>query len=169
MVGSAVLRIEPRRYAMSTQIESPARAPRFVGVFSPLAQRLLGAGIPLGPNALITIRGRKSGIARTNPVALVEIGGKRWVIGTFGETNWVRNLRAAGEATMTVGRRHEEVRADELSSSEATAFFRDVLAPYVRRIPFGRLMLGSVLGAKDILEDPAAAAEQRPVFELHAA
>jgi hypothetical protein len=28
-------------------------------------------------------------------------------------------------------------------------------------------MLGSVLGAKDILEDPAAAAERRPVFELH--
>jgi len=154
---------------MSTQIESPARAPRFVGVFSPIAQRLLGAGVPLGPNALITIRGRKSGIDRTNPVALVEIGGKRWVIGTFGETNWVRNLRNAGQAAVTVGKRHEEVRARELSQSEATAFFRDVLAPYVRRIPFGRLMLGSVLGAKDILEDPAGAAERRPVFELHAA
>ena len=154
---------------MSTQIDSPARAPRFVGVFSPLARRLLGAGVPLGPNALITIRGRKSGIERTTPVALVEIGGKRWVIGTFGETNWVRNLRTAGEAVVTVGRSREELRAHELSQGEATAFFRDVLAPYVRRIPFGRLMLGSVLGAKDILEDPAVAAERRPVFELHAA
>ena len=151
---------------MSTQVDSPARAPRFVEVLNPLAQRLLGAGIPLGPNALITIRGRKSGIDRTNPVALVEIGGTRWVIGTFGETNWVRNLRAAGQATMTVGRRHEEVGAHELSPSEATAFFRDVLAPYVRRIPFGRLMLGSMLGAKDILEDPAVAAQHHPVFEL---
>ena len=154
---------------MSTQIASPARAPRFVGIFSPFAQRLLGAGIPLGPNALITIRGRKSGIERTTPVALVEIGGKRWVIGTFGETNWVRNLRAAGGATMTVGKRHEEVKAQELSHSEATAFFSDVLGPYVRRIPFGPLMLGSVLGAKDVLDEPAAAAERRPVFELHAA
>jgi deazaflavin-dependent oxidoreductase (nitroreductase family) len=154
---------------MSTQIDSPARAPRLVGVFNPLAQRLLGAGIPLGPNALITVRGRKSGIERTTPVALVEIGGKRWVIGTFGETNWVRNLRNAGEAAVTVGKRREEVKALELSPSEATAFFRDVLAPYVRRIPFGRLMLGSVLGAKDILEDPAVAAERRPVFELNAA
>jgi len=33
----------------------------------------------------------------------------------------------------------------------------------------GRWMIGSVLGAKDILEDPAAAGERRPVFELHAA
>ena len=156
---------------MSTQIAPPARAPRFVGFFSPLAQRLLGAGIPLGPNALITIRGRKSGIDRTNAVALVEIGGKRWVIGTFGETNWVRNLRIAGEAAVTAGKRREDVKARELSPSEATAFFRDVLAPYVRRIPLGlgRVMLGSVLGAKDILEDPAVAAERRPVFELHAA
>ena len=154
---------------MSTQIDSPARAPRFVGVFSPLAQRLLGAGVPLGPNALITIRGRKSGIERTTPVALVEIGGKRWVIGTFGETNWVRNLRTAGEAVVTVRRRREELRAHELSQGEATAFFTDVLGPYVRRIPFGRLMLGSVLGAKDILEDHSVAAQRRPVFELHAA
>jgi deazaflavin-dependent oxidoreductase (nitroreductase family) len=154
---------------MSTQIASPARAPRFVGFFNPLAQRLLGAGIPLGPNALITIRGRKSGIDRTNPVALVEIEGRRWVIGTFGETNWVRNLRIAGEALVTAGKRREEVKAHELSPSEATAFFRDVLGPYVKRIPLGRVMLGSVLGAKDILEDPAVAAERRPVFELHAA
>jgi len=154
---------------MSTQIASPARAPRFVGFFNPLAQRLLGAGIPLGPNALITIRGRKSGIDRTNPVALVEIGGRRWVIGTFGETNWVRNLRIAGEALVTTGKRREKVKAHELSPSEATAFFRDVLGPYVKRIPLGRVMLGSVLGAKDILEDPAVAAERRPVFELHAA
>jgi deazaflavin-dependent oxidoreductase (nitroreductase family) len=154
---------------MPAQIDSPARAPRFVGVFSPLAQRLLGAGVPLGPNALITIRGRKSGIERTTPVALVEIGGKRWVIGTFGETNWVRNLRTSGEAVVTVGRRREELRALELSQGEATEFFRDVLGPFVRRIPFGRLMLGSVLGAKDILEDPSVAAERRPVFELHPA
>lgn len=153
---------------MATRTDSVVRAPGFVGFFSPLAQRLLGAGIPLGPNALITIRGRKSGIDRTTPVALVEIGGKRWVIGTFGETNWVRNLRTAGEAAVTVGKRREEVRAQELPQSEATAFFRDVLAPYVRRIPFGRVMLGSVLGAKDILEDPKAAAEHRPVFELQA-
>jgi deazaflavin-dependent oxidoreductase (nitroreductase family) len=132
---------------------------------------MLGVGIPLGPNALITVRGRKSGLDRTTPVALVEIEGKRWVIGTFGETDWVRNLRAAGEATMTVGRQREKVGAVELSHEAGAGFFRDVLGPYVRNIPFGlgRWMLGSVLGAKDILEDPVAAADHRPVFEIHAA
>jgi deazaflavin-dependent oxidoreductase (nitroreductase family) len=132
---------------------------------------MLGVGIPMGPNALITVRGRNSGLNRTTPVALVEIGDKRWVIGTFGETNWVRNLRAAGEATLTVGRRREKVGAIELSHEAGAGFFRDVLGPYVRRIPLGlgRWMIGSVLGAKDILEDPVTASERRPVFEIHAA
>jgi deazaflavin-dependent oxidoreductase (nitroreductase family) len=132
---------------------------------------MLGVGIPMGPNALITVRGRNSGLDRTTPVALVEIGDKRWVIGTFGETNWVRNLRAAGEATLTVGRRREKVGAIELSHEAGAGFFRDVLGPYVRRIPLGlgRWMIGSVLGAKDILEDPVTASERRPVFEIHAA
>src|SRR6267143_7189361 len=99
---------------MAPQTEPGAHVPSFVEVFNPITQRMLGIGIPLGPNALITVRGRKSGLDRTTPVALVEIDGKRWVIGTFGETNWVRNLRDAGEATISVGRRTQKVTATEL-------------------------------------------------------
>ncbi len=145
-----------------------AKAPGFVGALNPIARRMLRIGPLMGPNALITVRGRKSGEPRTTPVALVEIGGKRWVIGTFGDVNWVRNLRVAGEATITVGRRSEAVSAEELDLDQRAAFFRDVLGPYVRRLPIGALLL-SILGAKDILTDPSAAAEHRPVFELRAA
>ena len=142
--------------------------PSYVGFFNPIARRVLKLGALMGPNALITVRGRKSGVPRTTPVALVELGGRRWVIGTFGETNWVRNLRSAGEATLSVGRKQEEVIAAELSVEARTAFFRDVVGPYVRGLPIGPLLL-SVLRARDILSDPAAAAQGRPVFELKAA
>ena len=125
-------------------------------------------GALLGPNALITVRGRKSGQPRTTPIALVDIGGKRWVVGTFGETNWVRNLRAAGEATLAVGRRSEQVTAAELTADERVTFFRDVVRPYVLGLPVGPLLL-RILGAKEILDDPARAANDRPVFELRAA
>jgi deazaflavin-dependent oxidoreductase (nitroreductase family) len=145
-----------------------AHVPGYVGLFNPIARRVLKTGALLGPNALITIRGRKSGEPRTTPVALVEINGRKWVIGTFGDTNWVRNLRAAGEATLSVGRRRENVRAAELVGEERISFFRDVLTPYVKRLRIGTLLL-SVLGARDIVDDPAAAAEKRPVFELRAA
>jgi deazaflavin-dependent oxidoreductase (nitroreductase family) len=156
---------------MAPAVESKTRVPGFVGFFNPLARRLLGAGVPMGPNALITVRGRKSGLDRTTPVALVEIEGRRWVIGTFGETNWVRNLRASGEATLTVGRRSEKVSAIELSPEAGGAFFGDVLGPFVKRIPLGlgQLMLGNVLGAKDILDDPTGSGATHPVFEVRAA
>lgn len=149
-------------------MSAPAKAPSFVGLFNPIAQRVLKAGRLLGPNALITVRGRKSGVPHTTPIALVEIDGKRWVIGTFGDTNWVRNLRAAREATLSVGSMREDVLADELDFEARTSFFHDVLGPYVRRIRIGALLL-TILGAKEILDDPRAAAEHRPVFELRPA
>ena len=143
-----------------------SRVPRLVPIFDPIARRLLGLGVPLGPNALITVRGRKSGQPRTTPVALVEIGDRRWVVGTFGEVNWVRNLREAGEATLAVGPRQEQVRAAELTQEQGATFFGEVLGPYVGRTRLGRWMLRSVLGAGEIIDDPRAAARHRPVFEL---
>jgi len=152
---------------MTTPARS-TRVPFLVPIFNPIARRMLGAGIALGPNALLTVRGRKTGQPRTTPVALVEIGGRRWVIGTFGDVNWVRNLRAASRATVTSKRRSQPVTAVELSAAEAAAFYRDTLTPYVSRVPLGRWVLGSVLGAREIFTDPDGAAQRHPVFELHA-
>jgi deazaflavin-dependent oxidoreductase (nitroreductase family) len=153
---------------MATRVESAPRVPKLVEMFNSMAQWMLGAGVPMGPNALITVRGRKSGQPRTTPVALIEIEGRRWVSSPWGDVNWVRNLRAAGQATITIRRRQEAVTAIELPAGERVAFFRDVMGPFVRRIPLGlgQLMIGSVLGSKDILEDPVGAAERHPVFEL---
>jgi deazaflavin-dependent oxidoreductase (nitroreductase family) len=142
------------------------RVPSFVPIFNPVARRLLGAGVPLGPNAVLTVRGRKSGALRSTPVALVEVGGRRWIVGTFGEVNWVQNLRAARDATISVKRRALPVQAIELSPAEVSSFFREVLTPYINRVPFGRWMIGTLLGARDILNDPEGAASSHPVFEL---
>src|SRR5438067_12048465 len=130
---------------------STVKAPSFVTFFNPITQRMLRLGRVLGPNALITVQGRKSGQPRTTPVALVEIQGRRWVIGTFGEVNWVRNLRAAGAATITVGKRKEAVTAVALSPQEGADFFAKVVGPYVRGMRLGRFLIGSVLGAGEIL------------------
>ena len=150
---------------VSTARNTSPRIPRIVGFFDPLVRRLLHIGVPLGPNALLTVAGRKSGQPRTTPVALIEVDGRRWLCGTFGETNWVRNLRAAGRGTLAVGGRQEEVAATELSQAETATFFADVLGPYVRRLRVGKILIAS-LGARDILEDPQGAAARHPVFEL---
>jgi hypothetical protein len=85
---------------------APGMPPRWVfSLFNPIARFLLAAGVPLGPNGLITVRGRKSGLPRTTPVAIIAVAGRRWVWCPWGDTQWVRNLRAAGGATITARRR----------------------------------------------------------------
>jgi deazaflavin-dependent oxidoreductase (nitroreductase family) len=143
------------------------RPPLAVRLFDPILRRLLRAGLPLGPNALITVVGRRSGEPRSAGVALLELHGRRWVLSAYGETNWVRNLRAARAATLSVRGRPESVTARELTPTEAEAFFREELAPYVRGFPrplqwFGRIFVG------EMLDDPAGASQRHPVFELFA-
>ena len=149
---------------MSERTASAAGAPPWVTVFTPIAKLLLAARVPLGFNGLITIRGRKSGLPRTTPVAIIEVSGRRWVWAPWGDVHWVRNLRAAGGATITVRGRKEEIRATELDRTERLAFFRDVLGPVARGMPLGVWFIRTVDGVD--LDDPLEAAEGRPVFEL---
>ena len=150
---------------MSDHLGRVARAPRRVSLFGRLLKPLIAAGVPLGFNGLITIRGRKSGLPRTTPVAIIEVSSRRWVWAPWGEVNWVRNLRATGRATITVRRRREEVTATELDATQRVEFFRDVLGPLARSFPFGMQFI-RIVDEVD-LEDPVAAAEGRRVFELH--
>jgi deazaflavin-dependent oxidoreductase (nitroreductase family) len=150
---------------MNDQIASAVRVPWVVPLFNPVAKILLAAGLPLGFNGLITIRGRKSGLPRMTPVAIIEVSGRRWVWAPWGEVHWVRNLRAAGRATITVRRRTEEVTATELDPTERIAFFRDTLGPFARGIPFGVWFIRIVDGVD--LDHPLEAAIGRAVFELH--
>ena len=150
---------------MSARVHSAARVPRQVSLISPVLKKLLVAGVPLGPNALITIRGRRSGEPRTTPLAIIEVSGRRWIWSPWGDVHWVQNLRAAGRATITDRNRKEEVTATELDEKQRVAFFRDVFGPFVRSIP-GGVTFVRMLDQVD-LKDPAAAALGRCVFELH--
>jgi deazaflavin-dependent oxidoreductase (nitroreductase family) len=141
------------------------RLPRRVRLFSPILKFLLVAGMPVGPNRLVTIRGRKSGLPRTTPLAVIAVGGRRWVWSPWGESQWVRNLRATGRATIAERGRTEDVTATELDPTERVGYFRDVLGPLARSIPFGVQFIRIVDGVE--LGDPVAAAEGRTVFELH--
>ena len=143
----------------------PPPVPWWVGLFNVLARRLLAAGLPMGPNALLSVPGRKSGLLRSTPVSLVEGADRMWVIGVFGEVDWVRNLRAAKQAR--IGRRGRTlvVTARELTPAESVEFFRQVFAPMVRR--YGSIGAWIVEHVDRIdVHDPQAAADGRPVFEL---
>src|SRR5439155_3421559 len=110
------------------------QAPLFVRLGNVLTTTLLRAGVKLVgpfvffgnyPMYLLTVRGRKSGQPRTVSMAIIERDGKRYLGAPFGAVSWVRNLRAAGEATLTRGRRAETVNARELPPGEAALVLRE--------------------------------------------
>jgi deazaflavin-dependent oxidoreductase (nitroreductase family) len=108
----------------------PNQAPLFVRLSNALTVSLLRAGVKLvGPGHypmyLLTVRGRKSGLPRTIPIVIWEHDGKRYVGSVYGITDWVRNLRAAKEATLIRGRRSEEVKVTELPQREAALVLRE--------------------------------------------
>jgi deazaflavin-dependent oxidoreductase (nitroreductase family) len=138
--------------------------PRWVPYFNAVARPLLAIGVPMGPDVLITVRGRKSGRPRTTPITICENAGRRGLISPFGETDWVRNLRVAGRATVGIGQRREEVTAIELEPVAAAAFISDVLAPHARRSWLGDWFVRNV--DKLDYDDPVNAVIGRPVFEI---
>ncbi len=152
---------------MSDQAAIPGSVPRLMPLLNPIAKVLLGAGVPMGFNGLITIPGRTTGLPRTTPLAIIEHEGRRWVWSPWGDVQWVRNLRAAGRATISMRRRQEEVVATELDPAQRIGFFRDVLGPVARGMPFGVRFI-RILDGVD-LNHPLEAAEGHPVFELRAA
>jgi deazaflavin-dependent oxidoreductase (nitroreductase family) len=151
-------------------------------IVNPVTRRLIAAGLPTGaPNVVLTVRGRRSGRPRAVPIGMIVLDGAWFVQATYGETGWVANLRAAGEATITQpGGRRTAVRAIELSPEEAGAVLQRVLQKY-RRSRMLRALLGpefrppiGVLSrirmrVDDTLEEYVAEARRHPVFELRPA
>lgn len=140
--------------------------PKLVRLSNPFIRWQLRLGIPMGGAALLTVPGRKSGLPRTTPVMLVEIDGRRWIFGTYGNVNWVRNLRISGEGVIRLGRRRpQRFSASELSREEATAFFSDTLPRFVAgHSPLQRSFSKPLL--RKVLRDPEEGARSHPVFEV---
>jgi deazaflavin-dependent oxidoreductase (nitroreductase family) len=147
----------------------PHGAPAFIRLSAPITRRMLRFGVPMGPNALLTIRGRRTGQPHTVPLAVAEIAGRRYVVGTFGDTNWVLNLRQSPEAELRVGSGSEQIQAIELTADQKLAFFGETLPRYLASLPLHWRVLVRVLlthAAPEMLRQPALAAQTRSVFVL---
>jgi deazaflavin-dependent oxidoreductase (nitroreductase family) len=78
----------------------------------------------------LTVRGRRSGLPITTPLAPFAYQGARYLVGGGGETQWVRNLRAAGQGQLRMGGTHHDFRAVELQGTERdriAAAYRDFM------------------------------------------
>ena len=144
-----------------------SRLPLFVRLASPVMARLLARGITLRPLALLTVRGRATGRLHTTPVAVLDRGGHRWVAAIFGEVSWTRNLRAAGEAILTQGRRRTAVGALELTPEAAGQVLKAAVAPDASSRLAAWVLRRSLGVTPDAsLNEFVAAAQRHPVFRL---
>src|SRR3954447_210703 len=87
-------------------------------VFNPFVAGLHKLGISLQGSRTLAVRGRKSGEMRTNPVNPFELDGRTYLLAPRGTTQWVRNLRVAGEGELRSGRKVRRFKATEVPDSE---------------------------------------------------
>lgn len=123
-------------------------------------KRLLRLGVPIPNTYLMTVIGRKSGERHTIPLTLVEYDGHRHLVGTRGEVNWVKNVRAAGQITLSRGREYEILPVTELEPEQAAP----VIRKFTNKVPFsGRIMNVSPDAP---IDEFVQAARRHPVFRL---
>ncbi len=143
------------------------RVPFYVPLLNPLIKSFLHLGIPAGPMTLLTVRGRKTGRPHTTPVGLFKLEGRCYVFDTFGNADWVRNLRTVREANIGRGLRRKQVTAIELNAEEAASVLKDILALYVAScIRSSFLKMGYSLTKDSTVTDYLREAKQHLGFEL---
>ena len=146
----------------------PASAARYIQAtrgdvaFMKVVRWLTDHGVSLMGSRVLTVRGRKTGTPQSVPVNLLTLDGKRYLAAPRGHTQWVRNVRVAGEAELRVGRRVERVRLVEVPATDRVP----VLRVYLKRWGWevGRFVEG--LSKRSTDAELATAAPGMPVFAL---
>lgn len=131
-------------------------------VLNPFVGRLTRWGISLRGTRVLEVRGRVSGTPRHTVVNLLDHDGARYLVAPRGDTDWVRNLRAAGTGSLRVGRRVEHVAATEVTGPDVVPVLRAYLERWAWEV--GRFFDGLDATSSDAELD--AAAHRFPVFRL---
>jgi hypothetical protein len=124
---------------------------------------LLKAGITPPRTAVLSVQGRRTGLIVSLPVIVTAYEGERYLVSMLGETNWVRNVRAAdGRAVLRQGS-IEAVRLTEVPAGERAP----VLRRYLAVAPGARAHIPVSHRAPVAEFEPVAASV--PVFQIGAA
>jgi deazaflavin-dependent oxidoreductase (nitroreductase family) len=136
-----------------------------LGVIRRLVNRIVTGRVRAGKSVggdvrLLTTVGRKTGLQRTNPVTIVEVGGAEWLVAPYGPVAWVHNLRAAGTATLATDGDPVEFRAVEADAATAAP----VLKHYITEVKVVRPFFDVAPDAP--LDAFTAVAPGKPVFRI---
>jgi deazaflavin-dependent oxidoreductase (nitroreductase family) len=134
-------------------------------IFNPLVAGLTRLGLSVWGSRVLEVRGRKSGEPRRVPVNLLTVDGQRYLVAPRGHTQWVRNLRAAGQGDLLLGRRREHFTAREVSDREK----EPILRAYLRRWKWEVGQFFDGVDADSTTADVERIAPDHPVFRVQPA
>lgn len=148
---------------------SDSLATRYIGPtgLDPIMNRVFNLlpklGISVAGSRLLAVRGRKSGEWRTTMVnLLITEDGTRYLVAPRGHTQWVRNLRVAGNGELRLGRKVEAFTATEVADADKIPVLRLYLEKWGWEV--NRFFEGVTAKATDA--ELAAIAPGFPVFRI---
>lgn len=131
-------------------------------VLNPFMSWLVRRGMGVAGAAILEVRGRTSGEPRTVPVNPLTLDGERYLLAPRGVTEWVRNIRVAGQGVLIRGRRREEFTVTEVPDAEKLPIIRAYLKAWAWEV--GAFFEG--LSVKSSDDEIAAVASGFPVFRI---
>lgn len=131
-------------------------------LFNPIVALATRAGLSMRGSRILAVKGRKSGEWRTTPVNLLHLDGARYLVAPRGDTQWSRNMRAAGGGELRLGSKREAITVSEMADSKKPPVLRAYLKLW--SMETGRWFEGVTHDSPD--EDVLRIAAQHPVFRL---
>ena len=132
-------------------------------IFNPVVAFLAGRlGVTMKGARVLSVQGRKTGAWQSTPVNPLTLSGQRYLVAPRGETQWVRNIRVSREARLTLGRRTETVRVEEVADRDKPPILRAYLKEWAWEV--NQFFAGVGPDASD--EAFARIASRYPVFRI---
>jgi deazaflavin-dependent oxidoreductase (nitroreductase family) len=119
-------------------------------------------GLSLAGSAELSVRGRTSGEWRRLPVNPLPYDDARYLVSARGDSEWVRNMRAAGGGRLQVGRRTQQFTAVELPDEAKP----EILRAYLKRWGWQVGRFFGEVTADSTDAQLSAVASRHPVFRL---
>lgn len=133
-------------------------------VANTLVRWLAEVGISLAGSRVVRVRGRKTGEVRSVVVNLLTVADVDYLVSPRGDTQWARNVRAAGSVEVGPRWRRRGARASEVADAAKPELLRRYLDRWYWEVK------GHIAGLTPDSSDQqiAAAAPSIPVFALTA-
>jgi deazaflavin-dependent oxidoreductase (nitroreductase family) len=95
---------------------------------------LVRMGVVRGHFYVLEVRGRKTGKTFSLPVDLIEVEGQQYLVCARGNSNWVRNARAAGEIALVRAMRRRRHEVQEIPPEQRPVILKAYLDRYANEV-----------------------------------